>query len=83
MPVATPIPLPYGRRTRRRLARWGLIAAAIAAGMLAHRWRGRWLPPVRHRWDLYQLTRSQARCLAFTPPPGQVVYTDDPTAVQG
>ena len=79
------MPLAYGRRRRRgrRLVGWGLLVTLLAAGGLAHHWRGRWLPPVRHRWDLYQLTRSQARCLAFTPPPGQVVFTDAADAAVG
>ena len=74
--------LAYGRRLpRRRRLRW---AAAVAAGaIVCYHGKGRWLPLVRQRWAAFQLDRSQARCLAFSPSPGEVVFTDAAGATVG
>ncbi len=70
--------LAYGRRVpHRRRLRWAALSAAVLTGAgVGHHERGRWLPPLRQRWAAFQLDRSQARCLVFSPPPGRVAFTD-------
>src|SRR3954454_9414678 len=61
---------------RRRLVR-GLALLLLAVAAVAVGWR--WGPAA---WRRAELLYWQRQCLAYTAPPAQVVYEEDPARVQ-